>query len=222
MVMPSSSILVSELVEYVKRQFGDESSVQVTDADIIRWLNMGTIEICAKNSVIQAEATTTGVIGQIGYELEFASDIIRIEDVYYGSSKLAPVDKSTFRNSVQNSVGEAGPPVYWYTWANSIKLWPVPNAVDVLTVDYIKRPNQVSNGGEFLPLPDLYYEQMCQFCMSKAFELDEDLEKSAAQRNLFEDNLMEKTNLDKTMAGSFPVIGDDLGSAYAVWDGWIQ
>lgn len=220
MVMPSSSIYASQLIEYTKRQFGDEAGIQINDSDIIRWANMGAIEICAKNSVIQAVASTSGVVGQLAYELDFASDIIRIEDVFYGSRKLDPVDKSTFRENIQNAVGDSGEPIYWYTWANSIKLWPVPNKADTLTIDYIKRPNVIVSGADKLPLPDLYYEQLCFFVMSKAFELDEDLEKSTSQRSLFENKLMEKNDLEKTMQGAFPVVQEDVGSAYYSWAGW--
>jgi hypothetical protein len=219
MVMPSSSIYASQLIEYTKRQFGDEAGIQINDSDIIRWANMAAIEICAKNSVIQAEATTNGVAGQLSYDLGFANDIIRIEDVFYGNIKLDPVDKSTFRESIQGDVGSAGQPVYWYAWANSIKLWPVPDKDDFLIVDYIKRPDIITSGVDKLPLPDLYYEQMCFFVMSKAFELDEDLEKSTSQRSLFENKLMEKNDLEKSMNGAFPIIQEDSGSAYYAWSG---
>lgn len=220
MVMPNSSILVSQCLEYVKRQFGDESAIQINDSDIIRWINMATTEIGAKNSVIQAEATTAGTAGTLSYSLDFASDIIRIEDVYYEGRKLDPVDKSTFRETIQNSVAESGEPIFWYTWANTIKLWPVPTRDGPLVVDYIKNPNRVSSGNDYLPLPDLYYEEICLFVMSKAFELDEDAEKSTSQRSLFENKLLEKTDSDKSMSGAFPVIVMDPGSAYAAWDGW--
>lgn len=221
MVMPSSTIYASQLIQYCKRQFGDEAGIQITDSDIISWLNMAAIEICAKNSVIQGEATTAGISGTVSYELDFMPDVLRIEDVYYGSKKLDPVDKSTFLETIQRSVGEGGDPIYWYTWANSIKLWPVPNKDESLVIDYIKRPNVVGSGNDKLPLPDLYYEQMCLFVMSKAYELDEDNEKSTSQRSLFENKLLEKNDLEKTMSGSFPIIQADAGSAYMAWAGWF-
>jgi hypothetical protein len=55
--------------------------------------------------------------------------------------------------------------------------------------------------------------------MSKAFELDEDLEKSTSQRSLFENKLMEKNDLEKSMNGAFPIIQEDSGSAYYAWSG---
>jgi hypothetical protein len=221
-VAPKSTVTVSQVLDYIKRQFGDESNIQITDSDIIRWINMATLEIGAKNSVIQAEATTAGTAGTLSYDLDFIEDIIRIEDVFYGSAKLDPVDKSTFRETVQNEVTASGTPIYWYAWANTIKMWPVPNKDDSLTIDYIKRPDRVTGPGDYLPIPDLYYEQVCLFVMSKAFELDEDVEKSTAQRSLFENKLLEKNDLEKTMAGSFPIIQLDAGSAYAAWDGWLS
>lgn len=220
MVMPKSTILVGELIEYTKSQFGDRSNVQINDGDIIRWLNMGAIEISAKNSVIQASATTDGITGEAAYTLDFMTNVIRIEDVFYGNQKLQPMDKSTFREDLQQMVNEQGQPLYWYIWANTMRIWPVPTVVETITIDYIARPDSVHTSGEYLPIPDLYYEQLCIFVLSKAYELDEDQEKSNTQRSLFENKLLEKNDLEKSMSGAFPVIKEDIYSAYAAWDGW--
>src|SRR5215813_3046774 len=42
-------MIVSDVVIRVRRIFGDEAAVQVTDDDIIRWINDGQIEVVKHN-----------------------------------------------------------------------------------------------------------------------------------------------------------------------------
>lgn len=215
MVAPISSITLGELQTYVKRQFGDESGVQIDDSDIIRWVNMATVDICAKNSVLQATASTDGVIDQRSYDVgTLLAQAIKIEDVSYGSRTLEPTDKSGIRKLFGTEQDSSGTPVYWYTWANQIMLWPVPNTAETLSIDFIQRPADVSGAGDLLPLPDIYYEVICNYVMSKAAELDEDQSKSTSMRRLAEDKLTEMTDIGNTMAGSFPVVRDDFEGGY--------
>lgn len=224
MVIPLATITLGELQTFIKRQFGDESGVQITDADITRWTNMATTEIVAKNKILQATATTAGAAGQAVYNLsDIATDMIAIEDVSYGSGQsLQQTDNSGIKKLLGGSTAEAGLPQYWYTWANGLKLWPVPNTAETLTIDYVKVPARVSGSGDVLPLPDVYYERICNFVLSKAYELDEDSTNSANQRRLFEDKLTEMTGLDETQVGTFPVVREDYEGGYYLGneDGW--
>lgn len=215
MVMPTATITLGELQTYVKRQFGDESGVQIQNTDITRWVNMGALEICSKNKIIQATASVAGTIGQKDYALgNLATNIIAIDNISYGDNSLEMTDNAGIKEIVGKFVGDAGYPVYWYIWANNIKLWPVPTTAETLSIDYIAAPAAVTSPGDLLPLPDVYYERLCQFVMSKAYELDEDGANANAQRKLFEDKLTEMTGMDETRAGSFPVVRDDVMGAY--------
>lgn len=215
MVLPVATLTLGELQVAVKRQFGDESGVQITDADITRWTNMGTVEIASKNKILQATASVTGTIGLQTYELgSIAADIIAIEDVSYGGRSLEQTDNSGIKKLIGTDSAESGLPLYWYTWANSIKLWPVPTAAELLSIDYIKVPPRVSGAGDLLPLPDVYYERLLNFVLSKAYELDEDPTNSANQRRLFEDKLTEMTGLSESRAGTFPIVRDDFEGGY--------
>src|SRR4051794_4723859 len=40
---------VQDIITRVRRTFGDEAAVQVTDADIIRWINDGQVEVVKAN-----------------------------------------------------------------------------------------------------------------------------------------------------------------------------
>lgn len=223
MVIPISTISLGELQTFAKRQFGDESGVQITDVDIARWVNMGCVEICSKNKVLQATASISGTINQAAYDLSsIALDMISIEDVSYNGVSLEQTDNSGVKKLLGTSSSESGAPQYWYTWANSIKLWPVPTAVATLSIDYIKVPPKVSGAGDLLPLPDIYYERIVNFVLAKAYELDEDPTNAANNRRLFEDKLTEMTGVDETRSGTFPIVRDDFEGGYYLGneDGW--
>lgn len=223
MVIPASTITLGELQTFAKRQFGDESGVQITDVDIARWVNMGCVEICSKNKILQGSASVTGTIDQGTYDLStIALDMIAIEDVSYGGRSLEQSDNSGIKKLLGTSTAESGGPLYWYTWSNAIKLWPVPTTAELLSIDYIKVPPKVSGAGDLLPLPDIYYERILNFVLAKAYELDEDPTNSANQRRLFEDKLTEMTGVDETRAGTFPIVRDDYEGGYYLGneDGW--
>jgi hypothetical protein len=223
MVIPISTITLGELQNFAKRQFGDESGVQITDVDIARWVNMGCVEIVSKNKILQASASITGTPNIAAYDLStIALDMIAIEDVSYGGRSLEQSDNSGIKKLLGTTSSESGVPMYWYTWANSIKLWPVPGTAELLSIDYIKVPPKVSGAGDLLPLPDVYYERIVNFVLAKAYELDEDSTSSANQRRLFEDKLTEMTGMDETRAGTFPIVRDDFEGGYYLGneDGW--
>src|ERR1041385_4536998 len=61
---------VSDVMTRIKRQFGDESQVQVTDSDIIRWINDGQRQIVMNNEgLLEQVAYTSTVINQQDYTL---------------------------------------------------------------------------------------------------------------------------------------------------------
>lgn len=215
MVQPVSTITLGELTTFVKRQFGDESGVQIIDSDIARWVNMGAMEIVAKNRVLQATATTPGIIGTGVYDLTLIMpDVISIEDVSYGGYTLEPTDNSGIKKLLGTASTDTGRPLFWYIWANNLKFWPVPTTAETISIDYIKRPSIVSIASDLLPLPDVYWERLCNFVLSKAYELDEDVPNSSNQRRLFEDKLTEMTGIQSSMAGSFPVVREDFAGGY--------
>src|ERR1700755_135259 len=109
MVIPIATITLGELQTAVKRTFGDESGVQITDADITRWVNMGCMEIVAQNKILQATASVTGVADQASYSLSsIALDMIAIEDVSYNGCSLEQTDNSGIKKLLGTTATEGG------------------------------------------------------------------------------------------------------------------
>lgn len=179
-----STYLVSDVLNEVRRTFGDESSVQITDIDIIRWINAAQREILAKNKVLKAVGTTAITQGVSEYSLT-GLNVYQIQSIHYQGQKLeyrSFQDAEEYILSDDPSKTTSGSPILWYEWGGTINLWPVPDTTDPagLKVYYIKEPTRLSstNTAQVLDVPDIYFENVLQFVLAKAYELDEDQENS--------------------------------------------
>jgi len=206
MPIATATKTLNDVVVYIQRQFGDESGVQITIADITRWVNAAQMAIVDKTPIIQATATTNSVAGTQTYA--FPADLIQVESVLFDGNILQPRDFEGIRYELGINNNTPGDPVYWYSWANQLYLWPVPTVVKAIAVNYSKAPTSVTGLADQLGLPDRYFDRICDYVSSKAYELDEDWQANQVTLKRFEDKLTEDTNSDKINYGSFPVAID--------------
>lgn len=206
MATPDATHTLSDVMNYIKRQFGDESGVQITDSDITRWTNQAQTEIVNKNPMIQATATQDSVVAQQIYTIP--PDMIQIESLMYDGNIIEPSNFETIRAQLGVDNNVQGTPLYWYLWANQIYLWPIPSDIKPVSVNYSKMPQAVTSPSDTLGVPDRYFDRVCEYVMSKAYELDEDWQGHTVQAQKFEDKLLEETNADKSMVGAWWVASD--------------
>ena len=203
--MPLNSRLLGDVVKYVERQFGDESGVQITEDDIIRWTNQGLMEITSKNKVLRASASTVSVGGTSTYSKP--DDCLQMTAVSYDGRLLKGIGFDEFQNiytvDVQDEV------CHWSMYGDSIILGATPSDSDkTILIYYIPEPQHVADLSTVLPIPDRYFNVLCEFVMSKAYELDEDWTAHNTQRQLFEDNLSVAGHAETVMTGPYPVVID--------------
>lgn len=183
----------SDVAEYVKRQFGDEAGVQVTDADILRWINDGQFEIVATNKILKGKAKTDLISGQRDYDFPMAK-IIDIDSIHV---KGVPVQHMQFPDVEQYIAGEdpsnirTGQPKVWYEYGGQITFWPTPDedVTEGITVFYIKEPKSLTTLSETLSIPDRYYTALQAYVMGQAYEMDEDWQAAAAKVEQFSGSL---------------------------------
>lgn len=203
---------LSDIIINTKRQFGDESGVQITDADITRWANAAQMEIVSKNPMIQAKAVQVAVPSQQTYSVP--PNLIQIESVMYDGNILEPRNFEGVRTELGNENTGTGVPCLWYTWANELYLWPVPNSALAIQVNYSATPTVMVSANDLISVPDRYFDRICEYVNSKAYELDEDWTANANQRQNFEDKLMEANNAQVSMNGAYFVATDPDGDWY--------
>lgn len=185
---------VSDVAADVKRTFGDEASVQVTDSDIIRWVNQAQTEIVSKNQILLASGNTPSVANQYVYSLS-ELNIQSIRSVHYDGAKIKSLtfqDAEEYISKDDPQHNATGIPEFWYTWGNSeLMLYPTPATADLpIAVYFYALPTTVTQTDDFLSLPDNYYNRVLEFVMSCAYEMDENFAASEARINRFESNLV--------------------------------
>lgn len=168
---------LADVIEDVRRTFGDESSVQITDKDIARWTSAAQREILINNRVLRTVGDTVSVAGQSAYSVSELK-ILAIQSIHYNGVKVEYLSFNEAEEYVLKndpSKTSTGTPQIWYEWGGVINLYPVPD-VDgaTITLYYVKEPDEVSTSNGNLAVPDQYFENVVQFVLSKAYELDED------------------------------------------------
>jgi hypothetical protein len=174
---------VTEIQTYLKRQFGDESGVQVTDTDIIRWINSAQKEIVLQNeSLLEVTSVTSSVIGQQSYDLPV--DLLKLRGIQYRSStttayyRLKGYSLAEFNEKVDgwDNSQEPGDPICYTIYGSDILVFPIPATAvaSAFKIYYNRMPVTVAVGADIPELPVLYHETIVKFCLKQAYELDED------------------------------------------------
>jgi hypothetical protein len=192
---------VSEVITAVKRQFGDESGVQIDDSDIIRWINEAQEVISNKNKVLKAKSTTSSVANQSSYSFP-AQNIQQVESIHYDGQRIpnmtfAEAEEYVFKADPTASL--KGMPIIWYEWAGTFTFWPAPDDVNDIDVYYTRRPVAVTSAST-LDVPDKYYPDIVRYVLQQAYELDEDPQNSQLKQKQFENSLNELSDEERTAA----------------------
>ena len=188
MSLRPSTKTFGDLAQDVKRTFGDESGVQLDNADIARWANAAQMEIVNNNKAIKAKATLPSVVGTSNYEFPDVK-IQQIEALHYDNMRLenipfAEAERVIISHDPEQK--EQGTPSIWYEWDGVITLWPKPDSIKTLTLYYTAYPEELDgNVEQLLSVADKFYNSVVDFVMAKAYEMDEDMNASQLAENRF-------------------------------------
>ncbi len=184
-VPTTSSLSVTDIITRIKRQFGDEASVQVGDADVIRWVNDATRDIAIKADLLQTRATSNVTATQQEYLLP--PDILTLRSARFLGEKLRPYSAQEAEDVLERQTSVRGTPVAFWTWANRISLHPTPDRsiVGALTLYYTKQPRPVAQGGDIPEVPPQYHNRIVEYCLQMAYELDENWAAAQAKQTQF-------------------------------------
>jgi len=224
---------VQDVVTRVKRTFGDEAGVQVTDADIIRWINDAQEKITLENEgLMEAKSSADTVQNQMEYDVP--TDMAVLRSLKYRGYRLKPMSFAEFNEyidgySADDGVSPYGPgiPEIFMVWNNKITLFPKPNESlsGGLTIYYIKHPQSVGNLADALTVPLQYHNAVVKYCLKEAYELDEDYQKAQTVKADFENDVMKLNDRNKwTSREYYPRITtlpeDENYGNYGYWGGY--
>ncbi len=168
---------VNQVILAVKRQFGDETGAQITDADIIRWINDGQLIIYRK---MEGAITNLGGITVAGAEsIALPSNFLKLDALYLDGKKIQFIAYSQLKAlyptlaidatgltkfcSIKTVVGTP----------SALILAPKPANQVIHEIRYGARPIAVIAGDQ-LSLDPAYHETLVTYCISRAKQLDGD------------------------------------------------
>lgn len=188
---PGGSLTVSEIAIRVKRQFGDEYGAQITDDDILRWVNDAMRDIALKNNLLPVKSSTALVAGQQDYTLP--TDLVTLDTIRYGTTKLQPLSQQEADEFMDTTTTNTGTPLYYSRWGSTISLYPIPDSSAVsggsLALYYNREPNAVTDLSSTPEIPRVYHLRLVEYCIAQAYELDESAEQYAAKMQQFNNNV---------------------------------
>jgi len=224
---------VQDVVTRVKRTFGDEAGVQVTDADIIRWINDAQEKIVLENEgLMEQTASTDAVQNQMEYDVP--SDMSVLRSMKYNGFRLKPMSFAEFNEYIDgySSPSNSSPygpgiPEIFMVWNNKITVFPKPseNMTDGFTIYYIQHPASVGNLADAITVPLQYHNAVVKFCLKEAYELDEDYQKAQIVKADFENDVMKLNDRNKWISQEYyPRITtlpeDENYGNYGYWGGY--
>ena len=208
---------IANVIARIQRQFGDESGVQVTEADILRWINDAQNEaILQHNNLLMTSSTVATVVNQQAYNLP--AGLLDVKAIRYTKSPAVssyPLEFLTTQE-LDEYIGDwigteyLGEPEYFTRGANQtqFRVFPVPDhALGTFTLEYSRYANDVVDSSSVIDLPVYYHPYVIEFCLMKAFEMDEEWDamdrKAAYVQSTLDANFGRDEQFGK---GTYPVV----------------
>lgn len=206
-----STYTAEDVANRVKRTFGDESGVQVTNSDIIGWINSAQIEIASKNRPVRARAEIMSVANVSDYTLAADMNAQYFNSITYKGVKVKYMGLSDAQEYLlredPNRLSR-GEPLFWYEWAGTVSFYPTPQySNESIVVYYHPTPSPVTALTDSLSLPDNYFNRIIDFVMAQAYEMDEQFNAMDAKKGYFDSALTEMGNDELSdSTDTYPVI----------------
>ncbi len=225
--MGNGTMTAGDIITRVTRVFGDESAVQIQQADIIRWINDAQREaVMQHENLLQKSTTIDSVAGQATYPLP--NDLFTLGAVYYRDTvdpNGSPYMLRSFSREKMDQVADGwqgndfGPGIpQVYTRAtetntiSSITLFPTPNASRAggIKLLYSRFATDITAANQDIDLPAYYYGYVEQYCLMKAYEMDEDWESADKKASYIQSTIDFNNNRDAWFGrGTYPTITAD-------------
>lgn len=178
----------------VRSQFGDMSGAQLGDPALLSWINDGQREIVNSNPILRDTKYTDLVATQSDYT--FPNDkVLVIEAIYIDGFPIKNLTPQAAREYIQTMDPQktltAERPEIWYERAGIISMYPVPskNITNGIKLEFIKNPTALTVLSDMLGIPDRYFNELVNYVISQALEMDENYDAANYKFRQFRDGL---------------------------------
>lgn len=207
-----------DVASRVRTIAGDENSLIYTDSVIVNWINDAMRECVVDNMLLQKTGTVPTVIGQNEYDLP--TDVLKLYSIRYDNGKLPVYTLEEFDELVSTDGSDRGDPVAALIWAGKIRLWPVPDKVKDLKIEYSYSPTlfTVNDYDENeIPLPVLYHRRIVDYCLAMVAEQDDDMNRYQIKMDEFRSGVQNLKDHGESTHDLYPMISVESRD---MADGW--
>lgn len=195
-----TAFTVSDIFTRVQRSFGDESAVQVTEADVLRWINDAQREAVMQHEGLLMSTSTLDTTADTA-EYTLPATCFTLHHVEYRDSTTTsyyPLRWIPEAAANQYAAGWDGndyssgvPQVYLKITNDKIILFPRPDKTVTagIKLTYSRYPVDLTSNSDSIDLPHYYHAYVEHFCMMKAYEMDEDWESADRKAQLIQSTL---------------------------------
>ncbi len=205
----------------VKRQFGDESGVQVTDDDVMMWLNDALREAAIQNTGINLKrkfvASVEGIniisvpehagIQSVLFQPTEGGEYVPLEYVAANQLNLLYPNWNSGYNYPHHATGT--PAVYSSDATGKIIIFPAPQVTNGagFSVLYNAFFTDVEDLTTQMGISPRYYQYLVEYCLMKAYEMDENWEAADRKASFIQSTLNTLSSDDGNLhQSSYPVI----------------
>lgn len=202
---------VQDVATRVKRTFGDDAGVQVTDDDIIRWINDAQLEISVANEdLLETVGTADIIANQADYSMP--ADINQLRSLMYDNMRIKYLSFNEFNEYLDGFKDPtnygSGIPQVFMIYGSTVTLFPAPNQsiTGGLRIYYAKHPALVANLADTLGVPTRYHNTIVDYCLKMAYEMDENPEMSQMKEGQFASSVQKLKSQEKSTQEYYPRI----------------
>lgn len=212
--MPVSQSVANALTK-IKRQFGDEFGVVITDSDIFGWM-------------FEAELDIIRSTGCNDTRISIATSAFPFEVPVSVNFKRLSVNGRALQYTTKDeldllglSTTTAGGGKYWYREGTTVCLWPKESSSTIVEILYNKTPvliNDIPAGpiNDFV-VPEVYYEDIVNWCIGRAHNKNNNLQAESVQMGLYDKNLNVRRDESQSIDAPIYKGGDPMD--FAEYDG---
>lgn len=200
--MPNGIYTVQDIMDRVRRQFGDESAVQVEINDLYHWINDACREaVMQHENLLQTSSNIDSVAGQELYTPPadcFTINMIQFRQTddlsgsYYSLRFMSHAQLTQLADGWRgNAYGSGVPQIFTRADNGQFAIFPPPDVsrTGAIKVIYSRYAADVATLGDPIDLPPYYHSYVMDFCLMKAYEMDEDWEAADRKAQLIQSTL---------------------------------
>lgn len=201
---------VTDVVRRVRTLVGDSGGSFVQEPQLIDLINDAITDINLETKVLYSTQVIPTVDGTASYAL--AADFVVAKRVFmtgFGHLLHVPRNQIVYLNPSVGIPTVKGIPEYYSIEGPNILLYPTPNSVQSINVEYVRDPADLTAGGNAIPLPTYLHTNVVQYCYGLMKERDEDFEAAMSiKANALADAAMKVDAAQNSSQESYPVVRD--------------